>query len=76
MVQTKSRPRRRTKGAGPERKEAAHGAQADAEFPVDKYPNLRAHQEMDHVRHVQAAREMGATRKQASEHASAEVGGH
>ena len=41
-----------------------------------KYPNLTAMKEMDRLEHVKRAREMGATRNQASEHASEEVGDH
>jgi hypothetical protein len=42
----------------------------------DRYPNLTAQREMDRQEHVRRAREMGATRKQASKHADSELGGH
>jgi hypothetical protein len=75
MVRTRSdKHNRRNKGAGPERP----GSRRHEEEMVDpdKYPNLRAHQEMDRHLHIKAAREMGATREQASRHADGEVGGH
>lgn len=87
MVRTKSRPTPRPKGAGPQRRpkrqslqeegHSARGARA-SRGTVDprKYPNLAARQEMDRQLHVRAARRMGATRKQASRHASEEVGSH
>jgi hypothetical protein len=75
MVRAKAnRPRRRPKGAGPRR----DGDDDDA-IPVlapDRFPNMTARREMDRQEHVRRAREMGATRKQASQHADQEVGGH
>jgi hypothetical protein len=78
MVRTRSdRSQRRTKGAGParqgsRRREGGLEERSDEE----RYPNLRAQEEMDRQQHVRAAREMGATRAQASRHADSEVGGH
>lgn len=42
----------------------------------DRFPNMTAQKEMDRQEHVTRAREMGATRKQASIHAGEEAGGH
>ena len=46
--------------------------------PIDeeRFPNLAALERGDRLEHVRRARAMGATRKQASEHADLEVGGH
>lgn len=91
MVRTKSRPHVRPKGAGPARRpkrtdrpSRVQGSgpprtrKTDEEETLDerRYPNLAARRDMDRVLHVKAARAMGATRKQASRHASEEVGGH
>jgi len=76
MVQAKAeRPHRRNRGAGPQR----DGEDDPDAVPVaapDRYPNMTARREMDRQEHVKRAREMGATRKQASMHADAEAGGH
>ena len=39
----------------------------------EKYPNLAAQRERDRQEHVKRAREMGATRKQASKHADEDM---
>jgi len=39
-----------------------------------RFPNLAARRELDRQEHIRAARRMGATRKQASRHATEEVG--
>lgn len=76
MVRAKSdKHNRRNKGAGPERPGSRHTPDGDSE-PLDRYPNMRAQQEMDRAQHIKAAREMGATREQASRHADSEVGSH
>ena len=76
MVKAKSaRTRRRNRGAGPER----DGDDDVDAIPVsarDPYPNMTAQREMDLQEHVKRARQMGATRKQASKHADLEAGGH
>lgn len=76
MVRTKAeRPHRRNRGAGSER----DGDDDMDAVPVaarDPYPNMTAQREMDRPEHVRRAREMGATRKQASIHADEETGGH
>ena len=75
MVRAKSdKHNRRNKGAGPARP-GSRQFEGDSE-PVDRYPNMRAHREMDRQQHIKAARAMGATRGQASRHADEEVGGH
>jgi hypothetical protein len=79
MVQPKAnRPKRRPKGAGPKR-----DGDDDEAIPVlatdrspNRYPNMTAQREMDRQEHMRRARELGATRKQASRHADEEVGGH
>lgn len=38
----------------------------------EKYPNLANEREMDRLRHIRAAREMGATQEQARRHATEE----
>lgn len=75
MVRARSdRSHRRNKGAGPSRQGSRR---KDEDLPEpERYPNLRAQEEMDRQQHVRAAREMGATRAQASRHADSEVGGH
>lgn len=70
------RANRRNRGAGPERPGSRHAEAEGGPEPVDRYPNMRAHEEMDRQEHIKAARAMGATREQASRHADAEVGGH
>ena len=44
-----------------------------AAIDPEKYPNLAAQREMDRQEHVKRAREMGATRKQASRHADEDL---
>ena len=76
MVRSKAeRPPRRNPGAGPQR-DGDDDADAIPVMAVDRYPNLTAQREMDRQEAVRRARELGATRKQASKHADSEVGGH
>jgi hypothetical protein len=42
----------------------------------ERYPNLAAREDLDRAEHVSRAIQMGATRKQAFQHADEEVGGH
>jgi hypothetical protein len=43
-------------------------AAVDAEDLPERYPNLRAHRELEHAQHVRRAMSMGLTRKQAERH--------
>jgi hypothetical protein len=77
MVRARSgKANRRTKGAGPERAGSRHREDDDSLAAPERYPNMRAQEEMDREMHIRAARSMGATREQASRHADSEVGGH
>ena len=76
MVRARAnRPVRRNKNAGPSRTRKAVPPLPDVVQPLDeeKYPNLAAHREMERQERVRRGREMGLTRKQASEHASHEA---
>ncbi|MHB1262595.1 MAG: hypothetical protein ACYC2H_12865 [Thermoplasmatota archaeon] len=42
----------------------------------DRFPNMTAQKDMDREESVRRAEELGATRKQATQHADDEVGGH
>lgn len=73
MVRSRStRPRRRNRNAGPERRRdepATAAPEAPGAIDERKHPNLAAQREMDRLLHVRQARQLGLTRKQASRHA-------
>lgn len=75
MVKARAdRPRRRNRGAGPER-DGDDDGDAVPVMARDSHPNMTAQREMDR-QEVKRARQMGATRRQASMHADDEAGGH
>ncbi|MEA3166768.1 MAG: hypothetical protein QOJ26_1642 [Thermoplasmata archaeon] len=62
--------------AGKRRQASTEDDASDSSGFDERFPNLAAQRDWDRAEHIRAAEEMGATHRQASKHASEEVGDH